>query len=105
MKTIRDLVPEQVAARLQENRHGIAAAAIAAIQGIAEETIPGRIEAISTHLAAQAHANEIAEYLECVAERMLRIESPSRGSVANLADKARLIESLHLARLDSLTSI
>jgi hypothetical protein len=104
MKTIRDLVPEQEAARLQENRHGIAAA-IAAIQGIAEETIPGRIEAISTHLAAQAHANEIAEYLECVSERMLRIESPSRGSVANLADKARLIESLHLARLDALTSI
>jgi hypothetical protein len=56
-------------------------------------------------VAAQAKASEIADYLECVGERLKRIESPSQGSVEALADKARQLEAFHLSRLDALTSI
>lgn len=94
---LADILPEQTVARMIEQRDAI----IQNTMDHAPRDPSGELdEAILRDMRAANAAAEIADYCECVAERMLQQGMPSASKVLTLADQARQLEALHLWHLD-----
>lgn len=86
-----DVLTEQEVARHLANRDTILAEAIA-----------GSFIGRKLHLAGQAMASEIYEYLDCVHGRMEAQQLAGADHVARLRDSAQVLEAYHLERLEVL---
>ena len=85
------VLTEQEVARHLANREDILAAAIT-----------GSFLGRKLHLAGQAMASEIFEYLEVVLGRMESQQLAGADHVRRLRDSAQILEAYHLERLDTL---
>jgi hypothetical protein len=86
-----DVLTEQEVARYLDNRDAILADAIA-----------GCVLGRKLHLAGQAMASEIYEYLDVVHSRMEAQRLAGADHVARLRDSAQVLEAYHLDRLEAL---
>jgi organic hydroperoxide reductase OsmC/OhrA len=86
-----DVLSEQDVARHLSRRDDILAAAIA-----------GCFLGRRLHLAGQAMASELYEYLDCVHVRMEAQQLAGADHVLRLRDSAQVLEAYHLERLEVL---
>lgn len=87
-----DVMTEQEVARHLAHRDRILA-----------DAINGCFLGRKLHLAGQAMASEIFEYLDCVLERMESQRMAGTDHVRRLRDSAQIFEAYHLERLDTLS--